>query len=79
MATPTKDPRVLKADQVKEIREGLGLSKLQAGKLLGGGPISFYKYESGEVRVTLAMSNLLRLLDNKRYRLHELREGMAVA
>ena len=49
--------------EVARIRSRLGLSQRQAGRLLGGGPMAFYKYEKGEVAVTRAVSILLRLLD----------------
>ena len=37
----------LDPDQIRTIREGLGLSQREAGNLLGGGPNAFAKYESG--------------------------------
>lgn len=40
---------------------------------LSGGPRAFQKYESGEVMISQAMSNLLRLLANDPRRLDELR------
>lgn len=62
----------LTAEQVKQIREKLKLTQVKAGELLGGGPRSFQKYESGEVGVSAPMSNLLRLLSNDPSRLKEL-------
>jgi DNA-binding transcriptional regulator YiaG len=50
----------------------LRLSQRKAGELLGGGPRAFQKYESGEVMVSAAMSNLLRLLDKDPRRVKEL-------
>jgi len=54
---------ILTPDEVARIRKKLGLSQRKAGALLGGGPRSFQKYESGTDWVTKAMANLLRLLD----------------
>lgn len=53
----------LSAAEITRIRRRLGLSQRQAGKLLGGGPMAFHKYEKGEVAVTRAVAVLLRLLD----------------
>ena len=49
--------------EVARIRGKLGLSQRKAGRLLGGGPMAFHKYEKGEVAVTRSVSVLLRLLD----------------
>lgn len=63
---------ILTPAEVTRIRKHLGLSQRQAGALLGGGPRSFQKYESGADWVTRAMANLLRLLDKDPSRLSEL-------
>ncbi|MDY0061626.1 MAG: type II toxin-antitoxin system MqsA family antitoxin [Myxococcota bacterium] len=63
---------VLTPQEVTRIRQRLGLSQRQAGALLGGGPRSFQKYESGTDWVTKAMANLLRLLDRDPTRIEEL-------
>lgn len=55
---------ILSPAEVRRIREKLGLSQRKAGAVLGGGPHAFQKYEKGEVGVSQAMSNLLRLLDD---------------
>ena len=34
-------------DEIRAIREGLGLTQVEAGELLGGGPRAFTKYEAG--------------------------------
>jgi HTH-type transcriptional regulator/antitoxin MqsA len=54
---------ILTPAEVQRIRKKLGLSQRKAGALLGGGPRSFQKYESGTDWVTKPMANLLRLLD----------------
>jgi len=63
---------ILTPEEVTQIRKRLGLSQRRAGALLGGGPRSFQKYESGSDWVTRAMANLLRLLDRDPSRLGEL-------
>jgi len=63
---------ILAREEVRRIREKLKLSQRAAGKLLGGGPRSFQKYESGTAWVTRPMANLLRLLDNEPDRLREI-------
>lgn len=54
---------VLPPDEVRRIRQKLGLGLREAGRLLGGGEFAFQKYERGEVAVSEAMTNLLRVLD----------------
>lgn len=63
---------LLKPAEVRAVRQRLKLSQRRAGELLGGGPRSFQKYESGEVLVSQAMAQLLRLLDRDPKRLREL-------
>lgn len=60
-----KTPDELKPHEIRRIREKLGLSQVEAGELLGGGPRAFTKYESGTIKPTAATANLLRLLDAK--------------
>ena len=50
-------------EEIRAIRESLGLSQVQAGEILGGGPRAFSKYESGSIRPAAAVVNLLRLLE----------------
>lgn len=55
----------LSPQDIRRIREKIGLSQVEAGELLGGGPRAFTKYESGAIRPSSATANLLRLLDAK--------------
>src|SRR5258708_2837981 len=48
---------------IRRIREKLGISQVEAGELLGGGPRAFTKYESGTIKPAASVSNLLRMLD----------------
>lgn len=57
--------RLETARKVKAIRERLKLSQRKAGLILGGGPRSFQKYESGEVEPSEPMLNLLTVLDRE--------------
>ena len=53
---------LLSPDEIRMIREGLGLTQREAGELLGGGPNAFAKYESGRTAPSTAFANLLMLL-----------------
>jgi len=51
--------------QIKKVREQrLELSQRELAKLVGGGERSIQKYESGYCSPSVAVSNLLKLLDN---------------
>lgn len=58
--------------EIRRIRERLGLSQRKAGKVIGGGPIAFHKYEKGETATSHALGVLLRLLDRHPELLQEL-------
>ena len=47
-------------DEIRAIREYLGLSQAEAGKVIGGGPRAFTKYEAGTVKPSAAAVNALR-------------------
>ena len=53
----------LEPDEIRAIREGLGLSQVDAGELLGGGPRAFTKYEAGTIRPRSSVIRLLRVLE----------------
>ena len=53
----------LNPEEIRAIRESLGLSQVQAGELLGGGPRAFAKYEAGTIKPAASVVNLLRLLE----------------
>ena len=50
-------------DEIRAIRESLGLSQVEAGERLGGGPRAFGKYESGSVTPSASVIRLLRILE----------------
>ena len=56
-------PTELTPDDIRRIREKLGISQVEAGEMLGGGPRAFTKYESGTIKPTAATANLLRMLE----------------
>jgi HTH-type transcriptional regulator/antitoxin MqsA len=68
---------VLLPEQVAAIRAKLKLSQREAGKLLGGGPRAFQKYEAGTTPVSAPMNNLLLLLANDPKRLDELKKAQS--
>lgn len=53
----------LTPDRIRAIRESLGLTQEEAGRLLGGGPRAFTKYETGTLEPTTAANSLLRVLE----------------
>ena len=53
---------LLTPDQVRDLRMRLNLSQAEAGRVLGGGPRAFQKYERGEVMTSRAMTNQLQML-----------------
>jgi HTH-type transcriptional regulator / antitoxin MqsA len=61
-------------DDVRRIRQKLNLTQRDAGFVIGGGPNAFQKYESGEVVVSKAIANLLRVLDAHPELIEELKE-----
>ena len=64
--------RELSPEDIRRIREGLGLTQVEAGELLGGGPRAFTKYENGTIRPTASIMNLLRLLEKAPHELKTL-------
>ena len=52
-------------EEIREIRLNLGLTQTEAGKLLGGGPRAFSKYEAGVVEPSAGLVKLLQILDRE--------------
>ena len=65
-------------DEIRAIRERLGLTQVGAGELFGGGSRAFTKYEAGKVRPAASVVQLLRLLDANPNALDGLRSGGGV-
>jgi HTH-type transcriptional regulator/antitoxin MqsA len=51
----------LSGDEIRRVRERLGLSQSAAANVFGGGENAFSKYERGEVLQSFAMDRLLRV------------------
>jgi HTH-type transcriptional regulator / antitoxin MqsA len=50
------------AERVRILRKTLGLTQEQAGRLIGGGPRAFQKYERGTISPSYAAIGLLEVL-----------------
>ena len=61
--------------EIRAIRQRLGLTQVEAGELLGGGPRAFTKYEGGSVKPAASVVALLLLLDANPSTLATLRGG----
>lgn len=70
-----KQAGVMTPEQVRSARKKLKISQRDAGRLIGGGPNAFQKYESGDVVLSKAADTALRLLSNNPKRLDELQCG----
>jgi HTH-type transcriptional regulator/antitoxin MqsA len=46
---------------IRAARDAVGVSQRQAGKIFGGGPTAFYKYETAKAVPSEGMANLLRM------------------
>ena len=62
-------------EEIRAIRKDLGLSQVEAGELLGGGPRAFTKYEAGTVKPAASVVTLLRLLEVNPDMINVLRGG----
>ena len=55
---------LLTGQQVRAIREKLGLTQNEAARLFGGGPVAFSKYENDDIIQSESMDKLLRVAAN---------------
>ncbi len=55
---------LLEAEEIRRIRKKLHLTQEVAGRIIGGGPRAFQKYESGDLLPSRAISSALILLDH---------------
>jgi HTH-type transcriptional regulator / antitoxin MqsA len=60
---------------IAEVRKKLDLGQKEAADLFGGGPNAFSRYEKGKTRPSLALVQLLKLLDRHPHLLSEVRES----
>jgi len=61
----TEEYRKISPEEIKKIRQSLGLSQTEAGELLGGGISAFAKYENGSVKPSVALVKILRFLQRR--------------
>lgn len=50
-------------EDIRQIRQKLGLTQEQAGEWIGGGPRAFQKYEAGDLLPSRALASALLLLE----------------
>lgn len=67
-----REAGVMMPDDVRKVRKKLGLTQREAGRIIGGGPNAFQKYEAGDVVLSKPADTALRLLANNPERLSEL-------
>ena len=59
--------------EIRRIRKKLGLTQIEAGKLVGIGKVAFSRYERGETQAPEPLFKLLRLVDRHPELLGEIR------
>lgn len=55
---------LLEPEEIRRIRKKIDLTQEVAGRVIGGGPRAFQKYESGDLLPSRAISSALILLDH---------------
>lgn len=55
--------RLRRQAEIRSIRKKLGLTQIEAGKLVGVGKLAFSRYERGETQAPEPLVKLLRLVD----------------
>ena len=55
---------LLRAEEIRRIRKKIDITQEIAGRIIGGGPRAFQKYESGDLLPSRAISSALILLDH---------------
>ena len=65
---------LLRTEEIKKIRKKLNLTQQEASRIFGGGIRSFYKYETGENNPHRSLDILLRLIDQKKIDLDDVRQ-----
>lgn len=56
-----REQNLLSGQEIRAIREQLGITQKQAANIFGGGPTAFAKYEAEEVVQSAGMDRLLRV------------------
>ena len=70
---------LLSAEEIRHVRTALGLTQEEFSLLLGGGRKAFARYETGTVRQSVAMDNLLRAVQKHPSLLLEFAKARGVA
>jgi DNA-binding transcriptional regulator YiaG len=63
MPSRARREQELTPQEIRVIRETLGLSQVEAGELLGGGPRAFAKYENGSTKPSASIVKSLKMLE----------------
>ena len=69
---------LLKPEEIRRIRKKIDLTQEVAGRVIGGGPRAFQKYESGDLLPSRAISSALILLDHHPEALAVLKTGRGI-
>lgn len=67
--------RTRRQEEIRRIRKKLGLTQIEAGKLVGVGKVAFSRYERGETQAPEPLVKLLRLVERHPELLGEIRAG----
>jgi putative zinc finger/helix-turn-helix YgiT family protein len=70
---------LLFAEEIRQLRTGLGLAQEEFSLVLGGGKKAFARYETDAVRQSVAMDNLLRTVQKYPSLLLEFAKARGVA
>jgi len=71
-----KADNLLTPQQVKKIRKKAKLTQVEAQEIFGGGVNAFSKYERAEITQPRSTDILLRLIDNKKLSVEQIREQL---
>ena len=67
-----REAGLMTPEEVRQVRRKLGLTQREAGRIIGGGPNAFQRYEAGDVLLSKPADTALRMLANNPDRLSEL-------
>jgi len=70
---------LLEPKEIRRVRKKLNLTQCEAGKLIGGGPRAFQKYEAGDSLPSRAITSVLKLLDNNPDAIAVLKNGQDIS
>jgi HTH-type transcriptional regulator/antitoxin MqsA len=62
-ALKARAERLLEPSEIRRVRQKLRLTQQEAGRVIGGGPNAFQKYEAGDTLPSRAISNFLKVLE----------------